>query len=196
MSRLHLFQRTPFVRPYFKKPAAQSSDVVDDDRHVLVVTTVRQLVDAACRRTRTAPVIAHRARAARSPARPAGRSPAQVDRLEPDEDLDARGDHAAPRTPSAASTIGVGAGDFVRASLDDHHRNVLGANPSRPLNTSAVSPLARHRSTRLRHLLVVSVISRHDAPRRSLTPDAARAADTALQTLPQAVPIRSPHFYG
>ena len=70
-------------------------------------------------------------------------------------------------------TIPIAAGGgaaAIRASLDDHHRSVLGAKPSRALNVSAVSPLARHRSTRFRHLFVVSAIGRYDAPPRSVTP--------------------------
>ncbi|MCW5809076.1 MAG: hypothetical protein KIT31_42375, partial [Deltaproteobacteria bacterium] len=45
-----------------------------------------------------------------------------------------------------------------RRSFDAHHRSVLAAYPSRRLNTSARSPLARHRSTRSNQTSAVLVL--------------------------------------
>src|ERR1044071_223965 len=67
--------------------------------------------------------------------------------------------------------LAAGAGVPSRPRRDDHQRSVPTANPWLALNSSAVSPLARHAATRDRQICFVSAIATHDAPRRSLTPE-------------------------
>jgi hypothetical protein len=69
---------------------------------------------------------------------------------------------------SDAGSGGVGA-DRSRFSFDDHQRNVLAAYPSRLLNVSARSPLARHASTRWIHASVVVLTSAIHHSVRQLT---------------------------
>jgi hypothetical protein len=107
-----------------------------------------------------------------------------------------------PRHDAVADAVGASGGlavrttrasrtsDALRApcfSRDAHHCSVLAEQPSRRLNTSARSPLARHASTRFAHRRAASLM--HGTMRPLLGPhqNGARAADTHFKLGPSGV---------